>query len=102
MPRKVPLSLLNELLICTKWVSRPAAANSRSQNARAKAAIVLALVELDDKGPIERGRDKPHRFPYLRPSPPPARRESGGPARDAAGAGPRPVAAMVEGAADCV
>src|SRR6516164_7025044 len=36
MPRKVPLSLLNELLICTKRVSRPATANSRSQNARAK------------------------------------------------------------------
>src|ERR1700751_3804382 len=36
MPRRVPLSLLNELSICTKRVSRPAAANSRSQNARAK------------------------------------------------------------------
>src|SRR5271166_263452 len=36
MPRKVPLSLLNELLICTKRVSRPAAANSRSQKTRAK------------------------------------------------------------------
>src|SRR5438132_2736251 len=36
MPRKVPLSLLSELLICTKRVSRPASANSRSQNTRAK------------------------------------------------------------------
>src|SRR6266404_9971982 len=36
MPRKVPLSLLSELLICTKRVSRPASANSRSQNRRAK------------------------------------------------------------------
>src|SRR6516164_8537819 len=36
MPRRVPLSLLNELLICTKRVSRPAAANSRSQKRRAK------------------------------------------------------------------
>src|SRR5947208_1051618 len=36
MPRKVPLSLLSELLICTKPVSRPASANSRSQNTRAK------------------------------------------------------------------
>src|SRR5262249_39152967 len=36
MPRRVPLSLLSELLICTKRVSRPAAANSRSQKTRAK------------------------------------------------------------------
>src|SRR5271166_7202864 len=36
MPRKVPLSLLNELLICTKRVSRPATSNSRSQKNRAK------------------------------------------------------------------
>src|SRR6266446_2298419 len=36
MPRNVPLSLLSELLICTKWVSRPASPNSRSQNTRAK------------------------------------------------------------------
>src|SRR5437660_3011720 len=36
MPRKVPLSLLSELLICTKRVSRPASPNSRSQNTRAK------------------------------------------------------------------
>src|SRR6516162_7103768 len=36
MPRRVPLSLLNELLICTKRASRPAAANSRSQKKRAK------------------------------------------------------------------
>src|SRR5271163_905201 len=36
MPRRVPLSLLSELLICTKRVSRPAAANSRSQKKRAK------------------------------------------------------------------
>src|SRR3984893_194622 len=36
MPRKVPLSLLSELLICTKRVSRPASANSRSQKTRAK------------------------------------------------------------------
>src|SRR6266436_5616380 len=36
MPRKVPLSLLSELLICTKRVSRLASANSRSQNTRAK------------------------------------------------------------------
>src|SRR6516165_2461517 len=36
MPRSVPLSLLSELLICTKRVSRPAAPNSRSQKRRAK------------------------------------------------------------------
>src|SRR5437870_3285719 len=36
MPRKVPLSLLSELLICTKRVSSPASVNSRSQNTRAK------------------------------------------------------------------
>src|SRR6516164_9778390 len=36
MPRRVLLSLLSELLICTKRVSRPAAANSRSQKTRAK------------------------------------------------------------------
>src|SRR5271169_6177502 len=36
MPRRVPLSLLNELLIWTKRVSRPAASNSRSQKKRAK------------------------------------------------------------------
>src|ERR1700730_13676041 len=36
MPRKVPSSLLSELLICTKRVSRPASANSRSQKTRAK------------------------------------------------------------------
>src|SRR6516164_9225164 len=36
MPRRVLLSLLSELLICTKRVSRPAAPNSRSQNTRAK------------------------------------------------------------------
>src|SRR6266436_296821 len=36
MPRRVPSSLLSELLICTKRVSRPASANSRSQNRRAK------------------------------------------------------------------
>src|SRR6516225_8865400 len=36
MPRRVPLSLLSELLIWTKRVSRPAAANSRSQKKRAK------------------------------------------------------------------
>src|SRR5207245_5148963 len=35
-PRNVPSSLLSELLICTKWVSRPASPNSRSQNTRAK------------------------------------------------------------------
>src|SRR6516225_4346226 len=36
MPRKVPRSLLKGLLICTKRVSRPASANSRSQKKRAK------------------------------------------------------------------
>src|SRR5215469_1360815 len=36
MPRKVPLSLLSELLICTKRVSSPAEPNSRSQKTRAK------------------------------------------------------------------
>src|SRR5207248_7638744 len=36
MPRRVPRSRLSELLICTKRVSSPASANSRSQKKRAK------------------------------------------------------------------